>query len=228
MTGIFVWLGRIKYKRMKASQNIKKSITVFIILIAFIFSAMAQNSGTEKDNNSVWQLQAKTVAESYGLNEKEATKLSKAYVSMRMNVVEQNKEVDRKADPEAYKANAAKNELIGQNQIKKSIGKILKSEQVEEALLLLGSFNSRWDTYQKVLIDLDLNDTELSSSSIALVEYMKNYLLARKLASDSGERFSGRTASELKSKLDKALSENLDPAKLAQWETATQRKAKSN
>ena len=56
---------------------------------------------------------------------------------------------------------------------------------------------------------------------------MKVYLKERKMAEEAGERFSGRTATELKNNLDKSLSSILSQEQMAEWNSATQRKKKN-
>ena len=92
---------------------------------------------------------------------------------------------------------------------------------------MLGSFNSRWDSYQKILLDFNLEEEQLEASSKSLTEYMKVYLKERKMAEEAGERFSGRTATELKNNLDKSLSSILSQEQMAEWNSATQRKKKN-
>ncbi|MCF8379789.1 MAG: hypothetical protein K9H49_09445 [Bacteroidales bacterium] len=211
---------------MKANLLMRKSLLIITLLSSVLFAGRAQKNVGENDNRDIWALQVSSMSINYDLTGKEILKLSNAYVKMRTNVVEQNKLVDKNSNPEAFQANVAKNELAGMKLIKKSVYKLLKDEQADEAMLLLGSFNARWDSYQKVLIDLNLTEEELATTSKLLADYMKDYLLARKISEESGERFSGRTASELKTKLDKAISENLDQVNFADWEKATQRKPK--
>ncbi len=214
---------------MKKTHIIKKSFAVLIVLAGVSFSGFAQISDAEKESkNAVWKIQATSLAETYSLNKKEIAKLSDVYVKMRQEVQEQNNALDKNTDPEGYKASIVNNEKEGGEKIKKELDKILTKELAEEGLMVLGSFNSRWDSYQEVLLGFNLGKEQLSSSSQSLVEYMKLYLKARKIAAESGTRFSGQTATELKSKLDIALSDNLSPEQMAEWNNVTQRKKKSD
>lgn len=212
---------------MKKTQIIRNSSLILLLLIMVSYSGMAQKSKSKKDSKDViWVMQAEGLATSFGLGKSETASLVNAYVAMRQEVNENNNAVDKKEKPEAYAENAAKNEAIGYTKIGKEINKILKDDQAKEAALLLGSFNSRWDSYTKNLLDLKLQDETQKVASKLLAEYMKSYLKERQLAEAAGERFSGRKASELKSNLDASLAEYLTTDQMAEWNTATQRKTK--
>lgn len=208
---------------MKNNLFISKIFAAFLVLLTFQFAAIAQ----KVSESEIWKTQAKSLAQTYGLNDKVADNLSKAYVEVRQEVYNKNKETDKEANPEEYKATTEKNQAEGQVKIKKEIDKILTGQQAEEAVLLLGSFNSRWDSWQKILVDFKLSDEKMASASKSLTEYMKVYIKARKMADDSGNRLSGKTATELKLKLDNALAGILSQTQKAEWDTATQRKTKS-
>ncbi|MBN1417042.1 MAG: hypothetical protein JW973_18240 [Bacteroidales bacterium] len=213
---------------MKINKPLKKYISAFIILVGFFNSGMAQRNGSEKGlKNMVWEMQVHSISVSCDLDKKEISKLTNAYLKVRQDVEKQNKQINQKTDPDAYVANTIKNENEGREQIKKNIDKILEGEQAEEALLLLGSFNSRWDTYQKILLDFNLEKEQLEASSKSLAEYMKVYLKERKLAEEEGERFSGRIATELKNNLDKSLSSILSQEQMDEWISATKFKKKN-
>ncbi len=214
---------------MKKIEILKISFIAIIISTGFSSQGIAQKGEEELElKEKVWEMQATCVAESYGSDNKEVNRLIAVYVNIRKEINEKNRALDRKSNPDDYKEKSLLNENEGKKEIKKVINKILNPNQVEEVCLLLGSFNSRWDSYQKLLLEMNLGKEELTSSSLALTEYMKLYLKARKIASESGERFSGRTASDLKSNLDKSLSEFLNPVQMSLWLTETQRKAKRN
>lgn len=213
-------------------RQVLSILSAFIVLISLSNAVIAQSDkkgGNETESKTpVWQAQADSFIESFELQKKDAAKLSKSYVKLRETVAEQNKEVSKKNDKEAYEVNADKNMAAGKEKLKKEIDKVLTAEQADEALLVLGSFSSRWDSYQKVLLDMNLKKEQFSAASKSLSEYMTVYLEARKIADDAGDRFSGRTATELKSNLDKALAGSLDEKQMEAWATATQRKKSAN
>ncbi len=209
---------------MKKHTIIRIRGLALLLFMVISFSGMAQKDKELK--NTIWKIQAESLAETYELGKTESALLSSKYVQMRQSVNEKNKTVDKKNDPVAYSENVAKNEKQAREQLKIVIDKLVNGDRANEALLLLGSFNSRWDSYTKVLVDFAQNQEQLMASSKSLVEYMKLYLKARRMAEESGERFSGRTASELKGKLDTDLAVHLTADQIAVWDTATQRKKK--
>ncbi len=213
-------------------RQLLKILTATILIISLSYAGMAQSGtkdGKEKESKTaIWEAEANSLCTTYDLQKKAAAKLSKAYVKIREEVAEQNNEVSKRNEEEAYKANALKNMELGKAKLKTEINKVLKDEQANEALLVMGSFSSRWDSYQKALLDLNLEKEQLAVASSSLTNYIKVYLKARKIAADAGDRFSGRTATELKSNLDKALSKSLDENQMQKWAIATQRKKNSN
>lgn len=207
---------------MKDYKEFNLNLSIFRIL-AFSFASLfllngvsySQDTGGEQsgNNSDVWALQVNSYSGMLDLSKSKAKKLTKAYISFRKEVRTGISDSDAVLSLETFSQN---------------LGKILDNDQQAKALLVLGSLNSRWDTYVKILAGYGLSGEDMKSATSLVCTYMVNYLEARAEAEKSGSRFSSVTARTLKGDLDNGLSQILSGDQKSDWDTQTARKRRTN
>ena len=189
-------------KKFTGLLQLKLLALMFATLFAVQDSVKAQEDEIEKSVSepAIWTLQANSYSRYLEMKKSDAKKLFKAYLTFREDVDHEN--------------------------FNRALKSILESDQQDNAFLVLGSLNSRWDSYLEILSGYDLPKADLEAASDTVCTYMIKYLEARKEAEMAETRFSGRTATSLKEGLDSGLKPILSDEQMADWGVQTARKKK--
>lgn len=171
-----------------------------------------------------WEIQAKTVARDLTLSVEQTTKLVEAYAAARDS---HNKAAGAVAGP-AERPDFQKMREVNQNERTKfeSVLKgFLNAEQIDKALLTLGSFFRRWDAMVETLDAMDLGDKAREDAVKLTADYVAEWNTAMKVAMGSGNRESMREqADKLKEKLDADVARILSAEQMTKWTDATARR----
>lgn len=175
-----------------------------------------------KDATAIWRLQAETVAKELKLTNEQTEKLVEAYVESRERRRTVLNNIPKPSEDKDTKRSARdKIDAEQQEALKKSLAGFLSDQQIESALLPLGSFNARWDSYVETIRQFELPEQKQNAALHLIYEYISNYVKARNAAKSQGARFSSVTARELKSTLDAGVAKLLSDEQLAKWNKET-------
>jgi hypothetical protein len=106
--------------------------------------------------------------------------------------------------------------------LKTALAAFLTPDQVDKAIVPLGTFNRQWDRFVDVLAGLNLAEDKKDKGLSVLAAYAVETSGARDKAAASGDMQALRTsAQEAKAKLDKAIAEVLDADQLEKWTAGT-------
>lgn len=198
-----------------------------IILICTNIAIAQQPSDTvdlksPEKSSTIWRLQAKTTAKEFGLSKPEGEKLAESYVAVRTRRSTLLKELPKEiAGGSGHRKNTEETDTEQREQLKTAIGSILNEEQIETAILSLGSFNPRWDRYVSQIQGFQLDERAQDQALRLTLEYIVNYGKARAAAKAEDTRLSSVVARDLKSKLDKGLAAFLSEEQSTKWNEAT-------
>ncbi|TWU20340.1 hypothetical protein Pla144_49870 [Bythopirellula polymerisocia] len=214
-------------------QSICSRIVLLFCSICFFSIANAQQSAVTGDprggeskkpkvSADTWKLQAETVATKLGLSKEKSDQLVNVYQASREARKVALKELPKSDDASDDKAEMREEENVKQReQLKAAISTILSSEQIEGAILSLGSFNPRWDRYVSQIEEFQLDDQKKQDALQLTFDYIVDYGKARNAATAEGARFSSVSARTLKSSLDAGLAKLLSEEELTKWDEAT-------
>ncbi|MFC2080933.1 hypothetical protein ACFLR8_01830 [Bacteroidota bacterium] len=198
---------------MNHQNHIFRTLWMLPLLLTLLIMIPGRSVSQETDPREVQKLkqlvvstQATCVAEDLELDKKASKKLTGSYITLR-----EKSEDTTGISMEAFNA---------------ELGTFLSPEQAKQAYFILGSLNKRWDQYLTILVEFDLEEDAMNKASKAVYEYIEEYLVERKKASDANTRFSGRTATSLKDKLDGEIATILSDEQYAAWSQSTARKKK--
>lgn len=209
---------------------------IFSLIIFFIYAVNVSqiNAQTKNENEnhsqkqleSLWNFQVQSATKDFNLSQDKLKKLQELYVITRKNQREAIKEL-----PEENDKQKSRLAIIEVNQKEKSnlqaqLKNVLTEEQIAQVIPLLGSFNPRYDSYTELIMSLELDEEKNSAAMKLIGEYIINYDKARQQADSSGERFSAKVSSELKSKLDNGLKNILTSEQYDRWLEATSKSKK--
>lgn len=186
-------------------------------------AAVEREAKPHRNMEVTWKLQAESVARHLGLNSESAEKLMEVYVAVRTGRQNLLKEIPKAEEG----GNTARKQLVDEidvkqrDKLKAALMGVSGKEQAEKAFSMLGSFNSRWDNYVRILQQFQLDEKQQSDAIDLTATYIEDYSKARSEASNSGERFSSITARELKATLDSGIAKLLSKDQLTQWSEAT-------
>lgn len=194
-------------------------------LIAVSAVCVAQERTTtakkpQKDySETVWKLQAQSVADQLGLTKDQTAKLTTAYLAARAHHKQSLKELPEESDKD--KARTALQAAIEKDQAAflVALKGIVGAETLSKLPTTLGSFNARWDGYAATFLDLKLDAATLKSAMGFLITYVSDYENASK---ESLKSFNRRPNSRsFKQKLDTDLAGLLKPDQIKAWNEAT-------
>lgn len=208
-------------------DNVLCAITFFLILFLINVNHIKAQIKNENNHNtknqleSVWNFQVLSLTKDFNLSEDKLKKLQELYITARKNQSDAVKKLSKETDKQKSQLAILEINLKEQSNLELQLKNILTENQISQVLPLLGSFNPRYDSYVELIMSLNL-DTEKNSAAMKLIgEYIINYVKARQQADLSGERFSARVSSELKSKLDNGLQNILTSEQYIKWLEAT-------
>jgi len=208
-------------------DNVLCAITFFLILFLINVNHIKAQIKNENNHNtknqleSVWNFQVLSLTKDFNLSEDKLKKLQELYITARKNQSDAVKKLSKETDKQKSQLAILEINLKEQSNLELQLKNILTENQISQVLPLLGSFNPRYDSYVELIMSLNL-DTEKNSAAMRLIgEYIINYVKARQQADLSGERFSARVSSELKSKLDNGLQNILTSEQYIKWLEAT-------
>ena len=202
---------------------------MMIINFLYLYAQDTADANQKIKNSVVWNIQAQNMAADFKLNADNAQKLSEVYAKFREQNRNDLKTLPESDPEEVHESKVDSINAIARSNFKSKIESFLTKDQTEKGMVLLGSLNSRWDGYLKIILSLNIEDVKLiDKAQLDIFNYASQYLAARKAAADSSERFSGRESSRLKSELDNALSLILTKEQFENWEKKTARKKKGD
>jgi len=208
-------------------DNVLCAITFFLILFLINVNHIKAQIKNENNHNtknqleSVWNFQVLSLTKDFNLSEDKLKKLQELYITARKNQSDAVKKLSEETDKQKSRLAILEINLKERSNLELQLKNILTENQISQVLPLLGSFNPRYDSYVELIMSLNL-DTEKNSAAMKLIgEYIINYVKAHQQADLSGERFSARVASELKSKLDNGLQNILTSEQYIKWLEAT-------
>ncbi len=168
---------------------------------------------------TIWQLQAKGIAGSLGLAEKDAEALVEAYKAARKAYQEgaeklpDGEDVDRQARREAMQK--LRDESRGALEAK--LKAMLKEEQVPQAMATLGSFDRNWDRYVWRITFFELDDEPLAQAVASINKYVIDVNKLTRPEADADRDAWREKRGDLKKSLDKELKKILNKEQYDQW-----------
>ena len=201
----------------------------FIFVFCLILSAnraypssQVKNQGdttkvTGKKTRKVMKLQAMSIAKELNLSEENSLKLVEIYRAARKNLKKSLAALPDEADKK--KARMASDEVkrAERRNLESEFKEIMDEKQAETAMIILASFNPRYDRYVKILAEMDLNEEKMYSAMKSVNIYITEYQKARNQADADGTRLSADTAKMLKKQLDEGLTAILNEEQLVIW-----------
>lgn len=207
------------------------SLIVFFICAVNVSQIKAQTKNENEHHTknqlvSLWNFQVQSATKDFNLSQDKLKKLQELYVTTRKNQREAIKKLPEEKDKQKSRLAALEVNQREKSNLESQLKNILTEEQIAQVLPLLGSFNPRYDSYVELIMSLNLDEEKNSAAMKLIGEYIINYDKARQQADLSGERFSARVSSELKSKLDNGLQNILTSEQYSKWLEATSKTKK--
>lgn len=193
------------------------------IALSAALVAQDQTTETKKATNdepeSVWRLQAQSVADQLGLSKDQVTILTKAYLAAQVAHRQSLKDLPEEQDKDKSRAALLRSIAKDQATFLSALNGSLSAEAVAKVTMTLGSFNGRWDGYTAELLALKLDHEKLKTAMGLLIKYVSEYEEASK---ESLKLFNRRPNSRsFKQKLDTDLAGLLTAEQRVQWNKAT-------
>ncbi|MEM3373459.1 MAG: hypothetical protein QXF76_04560 [Candidatus Anstonellales archaeon] len=167
-----------------------------------------------KKRRVVYKLQVKSICDALNLTNSQCDSLNEVYrIVRRDRKLELTKYTNKKNDN--YKRTVDVINSKARENLKNTLKKFLTEDQINMALIALGSFNPKWDSYVNLVANFNLEIEKMKSALSCIYNYIVNY---EQFKSSKGEK---KKKVILKNKLDQKLKLILNNEQFELWDQQT-------
>jgi hypothetical protein len=216
------------------SRSFKTALTIVVTaILASVYSATPASAqrgrggggwGLEPEQQeAVWMLQSKSVAQDLALDEAASEKLLAAYKGARERIGEKVRSSFEGAEGDWRERFEKMNEIrkAERETFGEEIEGFLNEDQAGKAMETLGSFGRFWDTMTHSLSEIVTDEETLFKGTLTIGSHLAK--MENSSGGDEGDREARRERwQKSREELNEALSKILNEEQLAKWKEATE------
>ncbi len=221
----------MKRARDRKLLGINRHLVIGLVVITgcalWAVPAFAQGAGgpqlSAADRAAAWEVQAKGVATSLGLNEDQSAKLKDAYTASRQKLQGEVEKLASSSEGGRGRFEAYRTAMGDERKaLKTTLSGFLTPEQTDKAIASLGSYSRIWDRMVNTLTGMNLEEAKLNEALNLVAGYVAESSVAMQDAAQQSDWQAIRTKmQDLKTGLDTSLAKVLTEEQLATWKTDT-------